>query len=187
MRQTGAKVLAHRNAKDSIAGMDRGLSRRRRRQGGQDRGARSAGHARPHDVPRVPASRTPSSRRSSAAIRCSTPAPGTATTAAIRRSSTRRSRSSSRSCPRRRRSTRATTTSRTTCASRSTASPTTRAPARCRTALAGHDPDKAIRHDARRRAADQHVLPADEPDGDRETARGLSRPARAIPISGPYS
>ena len=122
---TGAKVIAHHRA--GVAHRRRGSRRQggRRDQGRQDRRARVPGHARPHDVPHLPALARRRSRRSSRATRSSTPAPATATTAATPRTCTRPSSTSSRSCPTTRASTRATTTSRTTCASRSRASPTT--------------------------------------------------------------
>ena len=47
---TGAKLLAHAGAKDRIAGIDRGLKRRRCDQGRQDGRARMPRHAGPHDV-----------------------------------------------------------------------------------------------------------------------------------------
>ena len=47
---TGAKVLAHVNAKDKIPEMDQGLAGRRRDQGRQDRRARMPRHAGPYDV-----------------------------------------------------------------------------------------------------------------------------------------
>ena len=43
--------------------------------------------------------------------------------------------------------------------------------------LSGQDPDQRLRIDARGRRGDQHVLSPDQPDGDREVARGLSRHA----------
>ena len=44
--------------------------------------------------------------------------------------------------------------------------------------LAGQDPNKRVRIDARSRREDQHVLSPDQPDGRREIARVLSRLAR---------
>ena len=180
VERTGATILAHRNAKDAIPGMTRGLARGRRDQGREDRRARGDGYAGPHDVPRVPALAHRSDPRCSAAIRSSTPAPGTATTAAIPPSSTRRFPSSSRGCPRRRRSIRATTTSRTTCASRSTASPTTRTRRTCSTASTVTIPRQRAGHHARRRARDQHVLPS---DGARPSSRGCARRFPTCPTS----
>jgi hypothetical protein len=121
---TGAKVLAHRNAKGRIPEMDRGLGA-----GDLVKVGRTVelevldtpGHTMSH-VCLLSHTDQPGC---SAATPCSTPAPATATTAAIPTSSTTPSPNSSRSCPRPRWSIPATTTSPTTCASRWTASRTT--------------------------------------------------------------
>ena len=128
---TGAKVIAHHRAGSRIAGVDRGVKAGDVIKVGKTRRARMHGHARPHDVPHLPAL----AHRAAGAV--------------LRRHAVQRRR---RQLPQRRqpgrpvrdlrraareaarrhaRLSRATTTSRTTCASRSRASPTTRPPRRC--------------------------------------------------------
>ncbi len=94
---TGAKVLAHANAKDRIPGLDRGLKAGDVIKIGKTVELEcldTPGHTMSHICLRRMATR----RRCSAATRCSTPAPATATMAAIRTSSTTPSRASSPSC-----------------------------------------------------------------------------------------
>ena len=179
---TGAKVIAHHQA---------GLAHRRRRprrqgrrrdQGRQDRRARMPGHARPHDVPHLPALARRPSRRCSPATRCSTPAPATATTAAIPKTCTRPSSSSSRKLPDDTRvypghdyienNLRFTLAREPDNAAAKALLPEVERPG----------PGDRPRHDAGRGEADQHLPAPAEPERDRGAARGLSRAARASPI-----
>ncbi len=86
---TGAKVLAHAAAASRIGGVDRGLGKGDVDARRAHRGARVSRHPGTYDGAHLSARRGPSNRRSSAVTRCSMPARATATTAAIRSSSTR--------------------------------------------------------------------------------------------------
>ena len=100
VRKTGARILAHKNARDKIADMARGLGAGDIVKVGKTVELEvldTPGHTMSH----VCLLSQPTSRHSSAGIRCSMPAPGIATMAVIRQSSTRRFPSSSPSCPRR--------------------------------------------------------------------------------------
>ena len=80
---TGATLLAHANAKDTIPGCGpSGSPPATSSSIGADGRARGARHAGPHHEPCLPALAHRHALRSSAATRCSTPAPATAITAA---------------------------------------------------------------------------------------------------------
>ncbi len=99
VRKTGAKILAHKNARDKIAGMARGLGAGDVVKVGKTvelEALDTPGHTMSHVC-----LLSHTDQPASAAIRYSMPAPGIAIMAAIRQSFTRRFLSSSPSCPNR--------------------------------------------------------------------------------------
>ena len=158
---TGAKVIAHHAPAARIAGVDRGVKAGDVIKVGKTRRARMPGHARPHDVPHLPAL----ARRPAGAVLRRHAVQRRRRQLPQRRQPGRPVRDLRRpagaSCPTTRRSTRATTTSRTTCASRSRASPTTPPRRSCCREVDRAGPGDRARDDAGRGEADQHLLPPD--------------------------
>ena len=176
---TGAKVIAHHRA--GVAHRRRRPRRqgRRRDQGRQDASSSSAWTRRATRCATSACARTPTSRRCSPATRCSTPAPATATTAAIRRTLYATFVEQLAKLPDDTRVYPGHDYIENNLRFTLAREPDNAAAKALLPEVAGQDPAKARVTTLRRGEADQHLPAPDEPERDRGAARGLSRSARA--------